>query len=98
MTRSTRSVVRSGSRAGVGAQVKLTRLSRPNANRENQWAISTSNPAFWPLTLMYPNGGASHFTPTRNLFRALMFAGSRGNVAAAADVASAFAGAAALVG
>src|SRR5215210_1790956 len=98
MTRSTRSVVRSGSRDGVGAQVKLTRFSRPNANRANQRAISTSKPAFWPLTLMYPNGGASHFTPTRNRFRALMFAGSRGRVAAAADGAAAFAGDAAFVG
>src|SRR5215210_1568483 len=95
MTRSTRSVVRSGSRDGVGAQVKLTRLSRPNANRANQRAISTSNPALWPLTSMYPNGGASHFTPTSHRLRALMLAGSGGSFAAVAAAAD---GAAALVG
>ena len=31
MTRSTRPVVSSGSRAGVGAHSNVTRLSRPNA-------------------------------------------------------------------
>src|SRR6266540_5047300 len=97
MTRSTRSVVRSGSRDGVGAQVKLTRFARPNANRANQCAISTSNPAFSPFTLMYPNGGASHFTPTIHRLRALMLAGSGGSfVAAAADGTAAPVGAATL--
>src|SRR3954454_21831269 len=83
MTRSARSVVRSGSRAGVGAQMKLTRFSRPNAKRANQRATSTSKPAFWPLTLMYPNGGASHLTPAMKRLRALMFAGSGGSLTAA---------------
>ena len=48
MTRSTRPVVSSGSREGVGAHSKETRFGRPNAKRENQWAISTSIPAFCP--------------------------------------------------
>src|SRR5436190_18780953 len=95
MTRSTRSVVRSGSRAGVGAQMKLPRFSRPNAKRANQRAISTSNPAFSPFTLMYPNGGASHLTPTIHRLRALILAGSAGSFA---FVAAGAAGVAALVG
>jgi hypothetical protein len=52
MTRSARPVVSNGSRTGVGAQMKLTRLFLPNANRENQRAISTSKPALLPRTSM----------------------------------------------
>jgi hypothetical protein len=52
ITMSTRPVVRSGSRAAVGAHVKVTRFGLPNANRENQRAMSISKPAFSPRMLM----------------------------------------------
>jgi hypothetical protein len=48
MTRSTRFVVSSGSRAGVGAQTNETRCALPNAYRANHLAMSTSKPAFLP--------------------------------------------------
>ena len=51
-TRSTRSDVSAGSRAGVVTQVNVTRLGLPKAKRANQRAISTSNPAFRPRTSM----------------------------------------------
>jgi hypothetical protein len=74
MIRSARSVVSSDSRTAVGAHSNVTRLSRPNAYRENHFAISTSKPAF------LPNGGASHLTPMMKRRRSLMFAGSAGSV------------------
>ena len=52
ITRSTRPVVSAGSRAGVVTHVNVTRFDLPNAKRENQRAISTSKPAFWPRTSM----------------------------------------------
>ena len=47
ITRSTRSVVSAGSRAGVVTHDMVTRFALPNANFANQRAISTSKPAFW---------------------------------------------------
>ena len=46
------SVVSAGSRAGVVTHVNVTLFAFPNANFENQRAISTSNPALRPCTLM----------------------------------------------
>src|SRR3990170_1783540 len=83
ITRSTRPVVSAGSRAGVVTHVYVTRLSLPKANRENHFAISTSKPAFFPRTSMYPNGGESHFTPMFQRFRSFTSSGSGGS----ADVA-----------
>ena len=79
MTMSTRSVVSAGSREGVVTQVKVTRFGLPNANRENQRAISTSKPALAPRTSMYPNGGESHFTAMLKRPRCLMLLGSAGS-------------------
>ena len=50
ITRSTRPLVRSGSRAAVGAHTNVRRCSRPNAYRASHLAISTSTPAFFPRT------------------------------------------------
>ena len=85
MTRSTRPVVRSGSRAAVGAQTNVRRWARPNAYRANCLAISTSTPAFFPRTSMYPNGGVSHLTPTISRLRLAMSAGSFGSTGAFAS-------------
>src|SRR4051794_1953432 len=84
ITRSTRFVVSAGSRVGVVRQVKLTRFDLPNAKRENHFAISTSKPAFLPVTSMYPNGGESHLTPMFHRPRCLTSAGSAGSFFAAA--------------
>src|ERR687896_1838044 len=96
MTRSTRPVVSSGSRAGVGAHTNETRFARPNAKRENQRAISVSKPELRPRTSMYPNGGVSHLTPMIHRCRFFTAAGSRGSVAA--DVRPALGAAMVVVG
>src|SRR3954451_15881587 len=84
ITRSTRFVVSAGSRVGVVRQVKLTRFDLPNAKRENHRAISTSKPAFLPVTSMYPNGGESHLTPMFQRPRDFTSGGSGGSAFAAA--------------
>jgi hypothetical protein len=83
ITRSTRSPVSAGSRAGVVTHESVTRFGFPNAKRANQRAISTSKPAFWLLAPMYPKGGVSHLTAICHRLRSLMFAGNGGSFALA---------------